>query len=102
MLEALHEKTAKLPEVELAMPGARWEEYARGDFAGGVSWDSGDGQGAGGELCDGVGFWLDIIATGGDAAKLFEGWELVHAIAPDLTPVWDCTGVRGDYIKHGT
>ena len=29
--------------------------------------------------------WPELIATGGDAEKLFEGWELVHAISPDLT-----------------
>ena len=31
-----------------------------------------------------LGRWPDIIATGGDAQKLFEGWELIHAIPPDL------------------
>ena len=32
-----------------------------------------------------LGTWPDIIATGGDARMLFEGWELIHAISPDLT-----------------
>jgi hypothetical protein len=32
-----------------------------------------------------LGTWPDIIATGGDAPKLFSDWELIHAIAPDLT-----------------
>ena len=32
-----------------------------------------------------LGEWPEIIATGGDAKALFEGWELIHAIAPDLT-----------------
>ena len=31
-----------------------------------------------------LGQWPEIIATGGDAHQLFDGWELVHAISPDL------------------
>jgi pantothenate kinase type III len=31
-----------------------------------------------------LGFWPEIIATGGDAQKLFEDWELIHAVSPDL------------------
>ena len=49
-----------------------------------------------------LGFWPDIIATGGDAPKLFEGWELVHAIAPDLTLYGVALAYANHHIKHGT
>ena len=43
-----------------------------------------------------MGAWPDLIATGGDAKALFDGWELVHAIAPDLT----LYGVALAYTEH--
>ena len=49
-----------------------------------------------------LGFWPDIIATGGDAPKLFEGWELIHAISPDLTLYGIALAYTNHYIKHGT
>ena len=49
-----------------------------------------------------LGFWPDIVATGGDAPKLFEGWELIHAIAPDLTLYGIALAYTNHHIKHGT
>ena len=49
-----------------------------------------------------LGIWPDIIATGGDAPKLFEGWELIHAIAPDLTMYGIALAYANHHIKHGT
>ena len=49
-----------------------------------------------------LGFWPDIIATGGDAKQLFEGWELIHAIAPDLTLYGIALAFANHYIKHET
>jgi type III pantothenate kinase len=103
MLDALHEKTAKLPRVELAMPsspiGKTTEEAILHGVYHGV-------RGMVKELVEGyateLGFWPDIIATGGDAAKLFEGWELVHAIAPDLTLYGVALAYAEHHIKHGT
>ena len=40
--------------------------------------------------------------TGGDAPKLFEGWELIHAISPDLTLYGIALAYTNHYIKHGT
>jgi hypothetical protein len=48
-----------------------------------------------------LGYWPDIIATGGDAPLLFEGWELIHAIAPDLTLYGVALAYTEHYIKHG-
>jgi len=50
-----------------------WKKHARGDSAGGLSWDSGAGEGAGGELCDGAGILPDIIATGGMRRNCLRG-----------------------------
>jgi type III pantothenate kinase len=49
-----------------------------------------------------LGNWPEIIATGGDAAQLFEGWELVHAIAPDLIFYGIALAYAEHHIKHGT
>jgi type III pantothenate kinase len=49
-----------------------------------------------------LGYWPDIIATGGDAPKLFEGWELIHAVAPDLTLFGIALAYANHHIKHGT
>jgi pantothenate kinase type III len=49
-----------------------------------------------------LGNWPDIIATGGDAPTLFEGWELIHAIAPDLTLYGIALAYTNHHIKHKT
>jgi type III pantothenate kinase len=43
-----------------------------------------------------IGLWPEIIATGGDAKALFEGWELIHAISPDL----GLYGIALAYTEH--
>jgi pantothenate kinase type III len=48
------------------------------------------------------GGYPQIIATGGDAPVLFEGWELIHAIAPDLTLYGIALAYANHHIKHGT
>jgi type III pantothenate kinase len=101
MLEALHEKTARLPRVELAAPGGAIGKNTEQAMLLGVY--SGC-RGIVKELVEGyateLGFWPDIVATGGDAGKLFEGWELVHAIAPDLTLYGVALAYAEHYIKH--
>ena len=49
-----------------------------------------------------LGSWPELIVTGGDAQKLFEGWELVHAISPDLTLYGVALAYANHHIKHGT
>jgi type III pantothenate kinase len=101
MLKSLHEHTAKLPEIELAMPKQPIGKNTREAILLGVF------HGVRGMIKDLVenyatelGFWPDIIATGGDAARLFEGWELVHAIAPDLTLYGIALAYANHHIKH--
>jgi type III pantothenate kinase len=102
-LDALHERTAKLPRVALEPPSepiaTSTEEAIRHGVWQGV-------RGMVKELVENyattLGYWPDIIATGGDAAKLFEGWELIHAVAPDLTLYGIALAYANHHIKHGT
>lgn len=101
MLDALHEKTAKLPRVNLEPPtapfGRNTEQAIQHGIYHGV-------RGMVKELVENyateLGFWPDIIATGGDSARLFEDWELVHAVAPDLTLYGIALAYAEHHIKH--
>ncbi len=97
MLAALHAHTAKLPEVTLAVPqgpvGKNTEQAMLHGVYHGI-------RGAVKELVEiyatDLGRWPEVIATGGDAKLLFDGWELIHAIAPDLT----LYGIALAYTNH--
>lgn len=99
-LDALHEKTASLPRVEPFEPphepfGTNTREAILAGVYHGV-------RGMVKELVESyateLGNWPDLVATGGDAETLFKGWELVHAIAPDLT----LYGIALAYANHHT
>ena len=101
--DALNEKTAKLPRVPFEVPPSAFgkntaDAIRLGVYHGirGLVRDAAEGYAT--EL----GFWPDIIATGGDAPGLFEGWELIHAIAPDLTLYGIALAYTNHHIKHGT
>jgi len=103
MLTALHERTAKLPLVPLepvANPGIGRE--TKQAILQGVHTGI---RGMVKELVESyateLGSWPDLIATGGDAEKLFAGWELVHAVAPDLTLYGIALAYTEHHIKHG-
>jgi type III pantothenate kinase len=102
-LQALHEKTAKLPLVQLAVPTEPFGTTTESAIQQGVYHGI---RGLVKELVENyateLGNWPDIIATGGDAAVLFENWELVHAIAPDLTLYGIALAYTNHHIKHGT
>jgi len=102
-LDALHEKTAKLPRVTFARPSGPFgdtteQAILQGAFHG--------VRGMVKELAESyattLGYWPDIIATGGDAQALFEDWELVHAVAPDLTLYGIALAYAEHHIKHKT
>lgn len=96
-LAVLHEKTARLPHVSLDAPkeplGKSTEQAILNGVYHGI-------RGMVKELVENyataLGNWPEIIATGGDAQKLFEGWELIHAISPDLT----LYGIALAYTNH--
>ena len=102
-LDALHERTAKLPRVAFAVPGAPFGESTQEAIRHGVYHGV---RGMVKELVENyateLGNWPDVIATGGDAAALFTDWELVHAIAPDLTLYGIAMAYANHHITHGT
>lgn len=97
MLDALHEKTAKLPRVDLAEPVGAFGRSTRDAILQGVYHGI---RGAVKELVENyateLGQWPEVIATGGDAVRLFDKWELIHAISPDLT----LHGIALAYTEH--
>ncbi|HTL29514.1 MAG TPA: type III pantothenate kinase [Tepidisphaeraceae bacterium] len=101
MLQSLHEKTAKLPSVQFRVPsgpfGTTTETAMLQAAYHGI-------RGLVKELAENyameLGEWPEIIATGGDAPKLFENWELIHAIAPDLTLYGIALAYANHHIKH--
>lgn len=101
-LDALHEKTAKLPAVEFDVPTGAIGQTTRDAILQGVYHGI---RGMVKELVEAyateLGQWPELIATGGDAPKLFGGWELVHAIAPDLTLYGIALAYAEHHIKHG-
>ncbi len=103
MLKALHEFTAKLPSVALAIPqggiGKNTEQAMLHGVYHGI-------RGMVKEIVESyaveLGNWPDVICTGGDAQMLFGGWELIHAISPDLTLYGVALAYTQHHIKHGT
>lgn len=102
MLDALHEKTAKLPRVNLAVPEDAWGKNTEQAILTGVYHGI---RGMVKEIVESyataLGTWPEIIATGGDAQTLFGGWELIHAVAPDLTLYGIALAYANHHIKHG-
>lgn len=103
MLDALQERTARLPRVEMETPSTPFGRNTADAMRHGVYHGI---RGLVKELTENyateLGLWPDIIATGGDAEKLFEGWELIHAIAPDLTLYGIALAYAEHHIKHKT
>ena len=97
MLDALHEKTAKLPLVKFQVPQGTLGTSTASAICHGVYHGI---RGLVKEMVEnhamGLGQWPEVIATGGDARVLFEDWELIHAVAPDLT----LYGIALAYTEH--
>lgn len=103
MLDALHEKTARLPRVEFEVPSGAVGTSTAGAMRHGVFHAI---RGLVKEIVESyateLGRWPELIATGGDARALFEGWELVHAISPDLTHYGIALAYAEHHIRHDT
>lgn len=101
MFAAMHEKTAKLPLVKLAAPADPWGKSTQEAMRHGVYHGI---RGMVKELVENyateLGNWPEVIATGGDAVALFDGWELIHAISPDLTLYGIALAYTEHHIKH--
>ena len=105
-LEALHEKTGALPLIpssDLTVPADVLGRNTRDAMLQGIF------HGIRGMVRDVVenfatelGSWPEAIATGGDAHLLFDGWDVIHAISPDLTLYGIALAYAEHHIKHGT
>jgi len=103
MLDALHERTAALPRVTFEPPGETFGTSTESAIRQGVFFAiRGLVRDAAEHYAMELGRWPDIIATGGDAAKLFGGWELIHAVSPDLTLHGIALAYANHHIKHNT
>jgi type III pantothenate kinase len=101
MLDALHDRIPHLPRVEMARPEApvgrsTAEAIRLGVFHGirGLVKETVE------SYAESLGQWPELIATGGDAEMLFGGWELVHAVAPELTLYGIALAYAEHHIKH--
>lgn len=103
MFDALHDHTAKLPRVTFEVPKDAIGKSTATAIQSGIYHGV---RGIVKELVEQyateLGAWPDIIATGGDAHRLFDGWELVHAVAPDLTLYGIALAYTEHHIRHGT
>ena len=103
MLSSLHDCTAKLPEVPLAKPTGAFGKDTTQAMLQGVYTGI---RGAVKELVESyattMGTWPELICTGGDAELLFGGWELAHAVSPDLTLYGIAMAYTNHHIKNGT
>jgi type III pantothenate kinase len=101
MLDALHQRTAQLPAVRFAAPTDPFGKSTQQAILHGVFHGI---RGMVKEVVENyateLGQWPDIIATGGDAAVLFADWELIHAIAPDLTLYGIALAYTNHHLKH--
>jgi type III pantothenate kinase len=103
MLDGLHQNTAKLPQAPLDVPREPIGRSTRSAIQAGVFYAI---RGMVREVAENyateLGNWPEIIATGGDAAILFQNWELIHAIAPELTLYGIALAYTEHQIKHET
>jgi len=103
MLQSLKDRTAKLPLVELAAPESPIGKNTTQAMLAGVHTGI---RGMVKELVETyateLGHWPDLICTGGDAEVLFNNWELVHAVSPDLTLYGIALAYSNHHIKHDT
>jgi type III pantothenate kinase len=100
-LLAMREHTSRLPEVTLATPAGTIGKNTEQAMLHGVYSAA---RGLVKEVVENyateLGTWPDIICTGGDAELLFGGWELVHAVSPDLVLYGIALAYTEHYIKH--
>jgi type III pantothenate kinase len=100
-LDALHEKTAKLPRVDFTRPAAVFGKSTASAISAGIYYAArGFVREAVENYASELGYWPDVIATGGDAKELFEGWEVIHAVSPDLTLYGTALAFTNHLIKH--
>ena len=98
-LDALHERTAGLPRISTADFGPPLEPFGQNTAQAILHGVYHGIRGMVKELVEQyatkLGRWPEVVATGGDAAVLFEGWEIITPCHPGPDPVRHRQGVRG-------
>jgi type III pantothenate kinase len=102
-LWSLHTETAKLPQVSLQRP-VDWIGKSTTDAMRQAVYHG--ARGLVRELVEQyateLGEWPEVIATGGDAELLFGGWELIHAVSPDLSLYGVALAYANHHLRHQT
>jgi type III pantothenate kinase len=103
MLQSLHANTGQLPAVKLDQPTGFVGKSTAEAILQGVYHSI---RGLVRETVEGyaleVGAWPEVIATGGDARLIFDGWEIIHAVSPDLTLYGIALAYTNHHIRHET
>jgi pantothenate kinase type III len=103
MLDSLAEKTAAIGRVSFSVPSPTPADSTAAAVSQGIYFSI---RGLVREIAENyaaqLGQWPEIIATGGDANQLFDEWELIHAIAPDLGLYGIALAYAEHHIKHET
>jgi type III pantothenate kinase len=103
MLEVLAEKTAGIGRVSYSTPTGAFGDSTESAVSQGIYRSIRGLVREVAEACaEQFGRWPEVIATGGDAEQLFEGWELIHAISPDLGLYGIALAYAEHHIKHGS
>jgi len=103
MLDSLAEKTAGIGRVSFSPPtGAIGDSTSSAVSQGVYHSIRGLVREVAEAYAEQLGQWPEIIATGGDADRLFKDWELIHAISPDLGLYGIALAYAEHHIKHGT
>jgi type III pantothenate kinase len=101
MLEALAERTVGIGRVSFAVPGEMAGDSTAAAVSLGVYCAI---RGLVKEVAENyaarLGRWPEVIATGGDAHQLFDGWELIHAISPDLGLYGIALAYANHHVRH--
>ena len=84
-LTSLAEKTKALPAVEPAEPEGPWgRNTEQAILTGVVCGSAGAIRGLTEQYATALGYWPDVIATGGDATLIAKYADFIQAVAPDL------------------
>lgn len=100
MLESMSSRAAQLPDATFVAPeteyGVDTIDAMRHGVVGALR---GLVQSMAERWAEKMGTWPEVIATGGDAAAIFDGWEVVHAISPDLLMYGIALAYTNDRLK---
>jgi type III pantothenate kinase len=103
MMRSMHRDTAGLPAASFETPGRSFGTNTVESMRHGVMQSlRGLVQSIAEAWATEQGRWPEVIATGGDAHALFDRWEVVHAISPDLLLYGIALAYSNHHIRHGT